>query len=155
VVNDVNSDPTVVPAPQAFRFDAPVGWIPVAITGTVAAVRLDVGADSFSPNVLISVERTSMSREEAIGAQSSAIAALDSVAMLDELDLSATSSEWHAWEYAYTDKRAGTLVQLFALAIVSQPESRQIVTLVGSVDAKRAEDLLPAIRSVLRSVNFL
>ncbi len=77
------------------------------------------------------------------------------MAILDELDVSAANSEWHAWEYAYTDKRAGTLVQLFALAVASQAESKLIVTLVGSVDAKRAEELLPAIRSILRSVVFL
>lgn len=147
--------PSVVfPALQAFRFDAPFGWVPVVIVGTAAAVRLGEGEESFSPNLVISVERTPMSREEAVDAQSTAIEALYSVAMLEELDVLTSSAEWHVWEYAYTEKRAGTLVQLVALALVGQVEFRQIITLVGSVDAASAEELLPLIRTMLRSIVF-
>jgi hypothetical protein len=145
---------TEFPAPPSFRFDVPINWTPMAIAGTVAAVRCEVGPASFAPNVVVTIERVSGSRNYVLSRQSDVIDSLNDIARLDELDLDIAGVAWHVWEYAFAERDAGTLVQVVAVAVAGEGKAAHAISVVGSVTGVRAEELLPVIRSIVRSVSL-
>lgn len=151
-MRQLNYPSTEFPAPPTFRFGVPNNWIPTSVAGTVAAVRYEVGPTSFAPNVVVTIERVSVSRDDVLRRQSDVIDSLVDVAKLNELDLDITGVSWRVWEYAFTEARAGTLVQVVATTVIGDHESAQAVSIVGSVTADRAEELLPTIRAIVRSI---
>jgi hypothetical protein len=82
--------------------------------------------------------------------QSKAIDGLRAVAKLDELNVKIRNVAWRVWEYAFEDRRAGTLVQLVATTVVGG----FVVSVVGSVSADQAEEQLPNLRAILQSMSI-
>ena len=144
----------VFPAPPSFHFSAPIEWVADPQTGTDAAVRLDSGVDAFAPNVLISSARIAGSRDTILAAQSESVSSLDGVEVLDEIDLEVAGISWHLWESAFTDPRVGTVVQLAAIALTGAAPVIHSVSVVGTVTADRAPEVLPTIRAILQSISI-
>lgn len=144
----------VFPAPPSFHFSAPTEWVADPRTGTDAAVRLDSGPDAFAPNVLISSARIAGSRDTILAAQSASVSSLEGVEVLDEIDLDVAGIGWHLWEYAFTDPRVGTGVQLAAIALTGAAPVIHTVSVAASVTADRAPEVLPTIRAILQSISI-
>jgi hypothetical protein len=138
------------PAPPSIGFCVPTGWIPAAVAGAVAAARLEVHTDSFAPNLVVTAETALEDVASIYDSQSKAIDGLRAVAKLDELNVKIRNVAWRVWEYAFEDRRAGTLVQLVATTVVGG----FVVSVVGSVSADQAEEQLPNLRAILQSMSI-
>ncbi|MCJ1696297.1 hypothetical protein MT349_10930 [Rathayibacter caricis] len=134
----------------AIGFQIPPGWSPLTAAGSIAAVVLDRGPESYSPNVVVTVTRTEDGTldDAAEAARRSASALRDAVPM-ERTRIDVRGRRWDVLQYAYTEPAAGTLVQVIASTLVS---GSFVLRAIGTVEASEAGALVPQIRDVVLSL---
>lgn len=140
--------------PPSVEFFVPQNWEPQTVTGTTAAARLNLGIDTFSPNVVITAERRTEEWRYVADSQLKVIQNLPEVVLIDEYEQEISSAKWQVWVYAFSDVRAGTLVQVVAMTSSETATSVHTVSFVGSVAAAQSEELVPILRAILQSTSL-
>ncbi len=139
------------PAFPAVTLDAPDGWEPRAVAGTVLALIDDRGAGAFSPNVVVGVTRTPAGHtlDEAAAAIEEYVGRLPEVARVDAARVEFSGRTWAVSEFAYTTEAVGTVVQVVAVTVVDHGTITDVVRVTGTATPADYETSLPAIRRIV------
>ena len=139
------------PAFPAVTLEAPDGWQPRAVAGTVLAVIDDRGPDAFSPNVVVSITRTAAGHtlDQAAAAVEESVSRLPEVAPVDAARVEFGDRPWAVSEFAYATSAVGTVVQVVAVTVVDNGPVSDVVRVTGTATPADYETALPVIRQVV------
>jgi hypothetical protein len=145
------------PSPEFPDFPAvdlriPAGWSPLTVSGSIAALILDRGPESYSPNLVVTATRsTDLTFDDVADAARRSASALPDAVPIERTRIVVAERPWDVLQYAYSDPRAGTLVQVVASTVLT---GSFVVQAIGTVEASEAPTLIAVLRDIVRSITL-
>lgn len=141
---------TEFPDVPQVRLAIPAGWRPLAVAGTLIAAVLDRGAESFSPNVVVTHDRVIEGSWE--DSEASVLALLDTLVDLQVIDrqrVTLGGRPWSVFEFAHAAGSAGTVIQVIATTRVEHETVTEVVRVTASTDPVDLDVVLPELRRIV------
>lgn len=153
-------DPTVrFPSPEFPELprvcvQVPAVWTPAQPAGAVIAVVRPAPAESFTPNVVVSITRLGAEHalQTTIDALHTKVDSYPDHAWGEESSSTTGPTATYAAEVSYVDPAAGTLLQVHRFLLVDHGSARDLVHAVGVCAADQVEAVLPELRAVVGSL---
>ncbi|GEM_PF-2121040 len=143
-----------LPAPPHLTMSVPETWETVIVPGLQVAVAEPAAPGRFRANVVVTCERLPAEggparAVEALGQRSSALPSLEEI-VTDEVEIA--GRPWLRREYGYTQPGSETVVQAVRHTHLDRGRAVDVIEVVGSCGAARADELLAVIRGIQDSV---
>jgi len=142
------------PAPPAITLDIPDDWLPEHAPGAVMAARRGAQEGTFTPNVVVRVERRPADFE-VVGA----------LAELRELVTSRSQGTFSepfkavidgrlfvGCDLSWVDDRVGTVLQAHLFGGFPSGPFLQLVQVTGSVGGAQADEEYPTVKAIIKSL---
>lgn len=145
-----------LPGPPRISLSLPDGWEILTVPGVQIAAAEPARDAGFRTNLVVSVQRA------AAGTELSSVAA-DLARRTAELpahedlgtgELEIAGRSWLASEYGYTQAGADTVVQASRYCVLDRGSATDVVEVVGSCGADRADTQIEIIRGMQDSVRI-
>lgn len=145
-----------LPGPPRVTLTAPEGWELLTVPGVQIAIAEPARATGFRSNLVVTIQRMRVGYDLAVARvdlerRTSALPDLEDLGT-GEIEVGPTT--WLASEYGYTQPGADTVVQASRCAVLERGPVVDVVEVVGSCGADRAEDAIEVIRAVQDSVRI-
>lgn len=145
-----------LPGPPGVTLEAPDGWELLTAPGVQIAIAEPAGLAGFRANLVVTVQRMRSGYDLAAARVDldRRTAGLPELEDLGTGEIEVGSRTWLASEYGYTQPGSETVVQACRCAVVDRGVAVDVVEVVGSCGADRAEGAIEAIRAVQDSVRI-
>lgn len=139
----------------AMELQVPQGWQPRHFPGTLMAVVLDRGTESFSPNLVVT-----HSRGIGLGWEQSEAAVEEYVATLVEVETAPrervvlNDRRWSVFEFAHIASEVGTVLQVIAITLVEHGSVVDTIRATATLAADQVTEALPQVRAAIGSIRI-
>lgn len=142
------------PGPPRIALEVPDDWETLTVPGVQVAVAQPRIEGRFRANVVVTVQRfgpdyTLVAARDGLAQRKAALPELEELGT-GEVEVAGTT--WIASEYGYTQPGRDTVVQASRYAVLDRGVATDVVEIVGSCGAERAEDEIEIVRAVQDSV---
>ena len=134
----------------------PEGWKPLTNTGFALAAGAEVPEGQFMPNVLVSIKRypAGTGLEQTKAEIQARCANLPEFALAKEQDYEAQGHPGYRIAFAYSDPRAGTLLQSGRAIVVNHGAVEDVISITSTCAAGQADKFFPEIQAFEDSVTI-
>lgn len=141
------------PEVPALSLDRPEGWQDQFTRGSLLAIMLDRGPESFSPNAVATHARygTDVDLAQSDAAVEAYISGIEGVEIINRRSDTRDAREWNAIEFTYEDAAIGTVIQIIAITVVKHVAATDVITITATTDTAAMDEIVPVLRQVVAS----